>query len=72
MTQTGEKRILLAMRDYCAEQRDGKGRPQQPGALVHDGLHVPKGLASATFLRKMESHVRRNTGYRISLVIKPW
>ena len=74
LAQTAEKHVLVAMYTHFDSQSD-----LQVGALIHDGLHLKttgdphkSGIITDKMLRGAEEAVKQQTGFVITLEIKPF
>ena len=72
--QTCEKHIILACYDFWQ-----KTRGYEAGALIHDGMHIKSdeewleaGSIKEEDIRKCEQHIEAETGFKMTLVVKPF
>ena len=72
--QTCEKHIILACYDFWQ-----KTRGYEPGALIHDGMHIKSdeewleaGIIKSEDIRLCEKHIEAETGFKMTLVVKPF
>lgn len=66
IAQHCERLCLLAMYEHFTD----KGI--KVGALIHDGMHIPKHKDNKKLLKRCEKKILQQTGFKIKLKIKPF